>query len=591
MSSQRSRKKACACLPNRRQVLGMMASTSLLPLIEDPLKALITGMADGLISKAQAAENPSAPPPRNYIYVGIAGAPARWFFDLPFFPYSATTPGMIANSNVNTNFNAAGVPEYRRIAITKGGETLYMPYLWASTIPTAAGGEVPMGNLLENMLMIRGIHSPIDGHAGNHYLQLQPQTGGPSLGGLVADASTKPIPAVRVDSEFWSAYKSPRGIGQVNLYGFPIFSNPTAPPPTNPLGQLLSPFNKTSDNLPASYLSRRQAMDLSIRRVLDTAALYAKSNVPGASALYSLRGKAETLIRDGIGNVASEYSTLYAKYRSLITRCAQGVNPGAGRLSPMLGITDRPVAPSSDPFANSFYNHVEVVTAVNPDLRTLLQDSSTPIALAESMAVAEYLIKNGYSSSVTCGLNLFVMGMNCMVAANRAPLTAEMNRLSLDSHGNGAYVDLILSSFVWRSVAACLNELITQLKAANLWNETVIQLSTEFGRKPREVAVGSDHGIESGSVSVFSGAINKPFVVGDTQIAADPSLTLYQGTWGYGAENDVGGGKARLTQGYAASTIAHLLRVKTPTPNNLTLLQELANGGVQLTYLGKAKEV
>lgn len=556
------------CNLSRRKALGVLGACGAMPFLQDPIEVLVNGLIEGLIVDAQAAT--AGMPPRKYVYIALNGGPARWVFDNPLQPYAGTLAVNPA-PQVKTRVNASGRLEYATTSVTRAGVTLQMPWLWTARIPTADGGTVPMVELLDNMLMIRGVNLLIDGHGPNAQKQLRPVPSGGSLNGLVADASDAPLPAVGMPGGSISAFKSKKGVGLA--YSGDLYAT------SDPLRVLLGPFNRGTD-VPAEYLGRRQAMEVAVNRALAKLGEYAQSGAPGAENLVQLRSKAEALIKQGIGDVRAEYVRLLNKYQALISRCA-----AAAQLSdpanPMTipGVTDR-VTPHSG---------LNVVGGITPqsgmhdrilrntDLRTLISPA-TDTGLAAGFAVTEYLLLNGLTSTTVFGSS----GTQDVYFENSSsrdtPTVIDPPRsgiITFDEHYVGSYVSFFVNSFFYRATAACIRELITQLKAKNLFNETVIQLGGEFGRNPRSNESGSDHGWMADSTSLFSGAINRPMVLGNTRIEGAEHGA---GSWGRAAKVKVDGSEQELTIGHKTSTICHLLRVKPILTNNSPLIVETASG-------------
>ncbi|MEK6773672.1 MAG: hypothetical protein AABY64_07010 [Bdellovibrionota bacterium] len=361
-----------------------------------PMQLLINGLVDGLVNKAYAQSVNTNLPPRNYLYLMMGGGIPRWQWDQPLVPYESNTSIIQSNqrlSHVFTRFTDNGGtyerPYYATKTITRNGVTLNMPHIWGNSIPTANGGSVPMENLLDNMLMMRSFDGLIDFHAEAQSIQIRPSGSAPSLDGLVADRSKKPLPA----ASFGGAdnFRSGKGAGIATCNG------------NDALNQLMSPFARSgdynpfqqgktvNDGLSSTFLSRRDAIDLAVKNALTQLGSVAKSRYPGSEALYSVRNLAEPLIKQGITNLLPVYTGLVAKYKALITRVASVGMPG---------ITDKSVSTSNlapESGNEAKYNGYKIQTMIpdiievrNPNLASIIQASTNITELAESFAVAEY---------------------------------------------------------------------------------------------------------------------------------------------------------------------------------------------------------
>lgn len=557
---------------SRRQALGMLTAAAAASTAFDPVRMLIEGLVDGLLNKAQAGGSQ----PRNYLYVAFPSGPCRWHWDLPLCPYSGlNNPNYVyptASLNpglVNKFKNPTGIDmEYGTVVVTapKSGVKLRMPYLWSLNIPTSGGGWAPMVNLLDNMAFLRGIES-LDGHGDSQLIQLRPKPGAPSIDGAVTDQSTRAVPSLAL-LDAPNVYMSGKGIGNVRV-------SDVSNSGTGPLGRILAPFDRNSfDNYGAGYLSRREAMESAMNRAMDALGAAARARNPGAETLWASRATAENYLKKGLGDVSTIYTTLYNKYRALIYRCAA---EHAKSLTPF--ITDRPLVWSQLP-----PDLIQGMGSYVPSLQqTYGYDSATGPetglrGLAESFAIAEYLFTQGYTSAITASCT----AIDGLKVSGYTPY-------GWDEHGSGAIVSLVNSNFLFRGVAACLYEFTSVLKQNSIFDETIIHLGGEFSRSPRNDLKGSDHSPNGNAISLISGAIKAPFVIGDTrpQEAGDPD---HAGNYGVGKPIQLDGGLRQPTAGNQASTIAHLLRVKSPTPNDASMLYDGAGGIVPTVELARQEE-
>ncbi len=540
-----------------------------------PLNVLISSLVEEIW---QAARAEGRTKPRNYLHLNLPGGPCRWFFDLPLLPYS-NSGELISDPQIVTRINVEGQPEYHTAPITVKDVTLNMPTLWSSEIPTPSGAWIPMAKLLENMIMIRGVNMQADGHPPNNFKQVRPVQGMPSLTGLVADASDKPIPAVGGSRATpYSVYKSGKGIGQVVV---PDFHSET-----NPLAKILGAFDAKGDKLPEGFVSRRQALSGALDQAMVSLGNYAKSSEPGAENLFALRSRAEKLVRQGLGDLETAYGSLLQKYKGLIEQC---------KTRNVVGVNDQPILGSAFPrlASRTVMAGSGRVIVNNADLRDLITGDSRIDELAEGCAVAEYLLLQGYSSTVLWGPSgVDGMDFHDLATVETDAGGNETGQTSLgipqivgnmvnDEHFSGNAISLVGNSFLFRAIAACLYELISVLKGAGLFSETVIQIGAEFSRIPRKDFGGSEHGWMANCTSLFSGAVNKPMVLGN--IASDGSDGVFnprKTTWGKSAPVEVDGAVQILTIGHSTSTIAQLLHVAPPLPSNGTLIFENPSTGL-----------
>lgn len=543
----------------RRQALGICTAAAAAAVSFDPVRALIHGLVDGLTNKAQAGTST----PRNYLYVAFPFGPNRYHFDLPLAPYaglnnpSYTYPTGSMNPGMVTAFNGTGTTaSYKSVVVQAptSGTKLRMPQIWGWTIPTVGGTWIPMATLLDHMIFIRGITS-LDGHIDSQLLQIHPRAGAPTLDGAITDQSTRAVPALALSGSP-NIFSSAKGIGNVRLEAISVQDNP--------LQKILAPFDRSSDRLANTYLNRRQAMDVAISKAMDALGEAARLRNPGAQALWSNRSTAESMIRRGLGDVSSVYSTLVNKYQGLVAQCAN-----EHLLRRAVGVTDRDLI-----YANFPADQIQAdVSPFNPTVHEIFSADLVQPArgtqlkgLAESFAIAEYLFLQGYSSAVTAGCT-GISGLNVSGYAS----------WGWDEHGTGSAISMIMNSFAFRGVAACLYEFTRSLKAGGIFDETVIHLGGEFSRAPRIDMKGSDHSPNGNAISLICGAIKQPYVIGNTK-AEDTGDPLHKGNFGIGDATDLDGGRRVPSAGNQASTLAHLLRVNSPSPNDASMLYDGSNG-------------
>src|SRR4051812_6158229 len=94
------------CFAGRRRTLAMLSSGAA-TLACNPLHALMSGLVEGIIQKAQAeALSGEAPPPRNYVYLHIGGGANRYFWDSPLAPYAGMS--FSRQANISSGFAPNG---------------------------------------------------------------------------------------------------------------------------------------------------------------------------------------------------------------------------------------------------------------------------------------------------------------------------------------------------------------------------------------------------------------------------------------------------------------------------------------------------
>ena len=245
-------KKAPTALLTKRQLLSFMGVTSGMYLARNPMLFLLQSMIDGMINRAVASEG-GGTSPRNYVFIGLPGAPSRWQFDqlLKADPNST----YVANGSVATAITSSGASNsssYKTDNFASGGKTFALPPIWNTNVATSAGLR-PAHELLSNALFIRGCDLKQDGHPTNYVRQVRTNGGGSSLSGLVADNSTTTIPAV--SNLAFGTYSSLIGTPEVQLTT------------GNPVSELMSPFNGFSNVGFRQNAALKQAVDVALQAI------------------------------------------------------------------------------------------------------------------------------------------------------------------------------------------------------------------------------------------------------------------------------------------------------------------------------------
>ena len=161
-------------------------------LFSHPLGILFDTIVRGALNSAYAESMGTKP--RRYIQIFQSGAPERWMFDLFLTPYSNSNFSPFPH--LGTRYTAVN-GRYEGLqysTITKKG--IQVPPLWQSPLASSSGGLRPMDELLENMLVVRGLDVGNSSHSGATALQFYPNATTKSITALASDASSAPIPAI-----------------------------------------------------------------------------------------------------------------------------------------------------------------------------------------------------------------------------------------------------------------------------------------------------------------------------------------------------------------------------------------------------------
>ena len=531
-------------------------------LYANPLKLLFATLAEEMIraSTAQALGITSDQKLINFVFFG--GLP-RWNMDLPLIPDQASAAKYVQNKTVGNAIDASGALVYQTCT-NSAFNGIQMPLLWSKSIPTPGGGKVPLANLAPNLLMAMGADFQIDSHPTCQRLQLQPVAGKPSFTGMIADRALTPVPSISYTGEetMNSCYLSGKGIPNLELRG----NN------SNILSSALTAFSGMSTVTEASNATVKAALG-NLYDAMGTDGALVNPFLPTS---YSQRKLTQTLMTDGfagLSSVLSGTSSLKSKYSDLITRSLIGTDSDIFlpfELSPLIG-------DGRSPKWQFEVNSSGTPLYVNMDFNSCFVNGTTSVSyLAASMAMAEYMMVNGYTSAA----NLVVGGVSAILDATG---TGSSRWLGLDFHRYGAIPQMAMTMKIIRAFYACLYELTQRLKtvkyagsSTSLFDQTLIQVTSDFNRSARNDLTGSDHGYNGSNISWVSGMISNCDLVGNIQADTE---TNYQGSWGKAAGVSGITGNQTLRMGNLASTVAAALGVPSPTPNDAAVyVKDAATG-------------
>lgn len=525
---------------SRRQFLSYAGSTSLVGLSASPAVALFSTILSGISQKAWAES--LGLEPRAFVQILEAGAPARWMFDSFLTPYSST--GFNPNPMIGTKFKNVGGRYIGTEYVTSAVKGIEAPLMWTHDVPAPGNSYRPMANLLDNLLCIQGITTRNSGHGSSQEWHWLPPGSNQSTSAYSADAASTPLPALNINAGSF-IFRSKANKTAINVYDN-----------GNMLSTLLDPFKKVGST---AFQTNRTALRAAYDGLMPGLDELARAGHPGAEALAQNRASALSLMETNFTNLGTEWTALQTKYQDLVNRAIY--NPSR----PLAGLNDLPIGEGGSG-AQLLYQ-IDTSSALNlhlsTDLRTAVDARTNVPRLAERFAFTEYVLRNRLSSSICFSVG----GIGPFVRQSDG---ASMESMQHDQHFTGVYPTTYFNILRHRAMAACLLELIEQLKSAQRFNDTVISLSGEFNRNPLSNLTGSDHGFTGKSIALYSGAFNGPLIVGN--LTNDDRL-------GWGAGGAIPQLGRQLTLIDSAVTLAHLLRVP-PAFTSTNSVVTLGSGGL-----------
>jgi len=531
----------------RRELLSLLTRGGLLSVTRSPLALFVSAIAPSLLVREAFGASNSI---RKWVDVRAFGAPPRWVFDLFLNPLNQQN--YISNPHVGTRYVESGGRYTDVEYATFSHSGIQVPWMWQFPLPKSGGGTRPMTDLLAYMLQIRGIHTESPAHAASEHKHFLVSGAVQSAPALTADSSDAPFPAIiyRTNGPY---FKSKENLVPSVYFG------------ANLLESLMEPFLKsTTDNSVAMRSALRDYLN-AVSLEVNTQAI---SSHPGFQISTSAMKNAAEIMQIAVSNLAADWQALFAKYSDLINRT---LRPQTA----LPGINDKPIGITG---TRGMEYSAESVIQNHPDLRTMVDSSTTVRNMAELFSLGEYMLMNDLSDSITLGSSDLIQ--------LKASDGKSFNH-NHDEHGSGKMTSLLMNTLYYRCHAACLLELISQLQTKNLFENVVIRNGSEFNRSPRGNGTGSDHGFEAASMAFYSGSIRGPCIIGNIQAQG---RTNYPGSWGIRApvgSNNPNLNGVYLNFGHTLSTIATMLKVPSPITSRDPLVTETVNGIVPAIEKGK----
>lgn len=520
-----------------------------------PYERFANSLVESFIKKAYA-EDANQIPSRYYVNVFFPGGPARFVFD-HWMRTANSDPMMNFNPMVATAYTSAGGrvtgTEYK----TMNYNGVLVPHLFSQSVNTSMG-NFNLSQFLNHMLVMRGFASGLDGHIFNLTTQMAPVGGISSMSALGADISKRPFEVVQFPNRGgYHKFDSQKGKAINVLNG------------ETPLKTLFEGLLPSAGELQrASSLKARNIA--AYERAQSQLKALSQMDSTGSKTLKASLENARVLLKKGVGDIDSYWTTSVNRYRNIINAAVRTTN--------IPGISDQAIIPvAGNP--NWVYNLRGSQPDLHPDqdLRSAIPGLSIG-GLAENLALAEFMIRGDYASSAEVHMDAGLNGVNIrsaaggMVSGSHEP----------DMHSTGSMPALLMMNCFYRGVLAGVAEFSQRLQSqrtslgTNAWEDTVMHFVGDFTRIARLDGAGSDHGFHQLGTSAISGSFaNGPFVTGN--ILKGDANGYYGGTVGTATQIDNYNIKGAPGPVFASSQIAELLRI----PDNP--FKNLANPVVKLS--------
>jgi hypothetical protein len=474
-----------------------------------------------------------------YVHLSFIGGPPRWCFDLPLTPAGKTAANFMPGG-FGTVIHPGASPsvEYVVQKHTAGTSTLYLPPVWNMKL-----AQQDFSSLLPNTCFIRGMHMEIDNHIISNQRQTSPIVGGYTIGGVVADRSERPIPAVADPSGSFGQllFKSQKHL----MYSAINYAQSAT---VNPISTMLSPFKNYFANRAVHTADRARLQ----QQALEQFENYATERGLATSSLSAMYDGAMDLIEANIFDLAGKWSSTIAKYNGIMQ---EALVPKKGSLP---GLFDKAIAPTSSPMFR--FTRTDDLVKVG-DVRDVIQPGLASAHFAENFAIAEILI-----DKVTANFDL---AFSTLTGLNSGS-SVKYNHIH-DQHFIGSVLSTLVTTLYYRAFLGCLTEFVGSLKKKGIFERTVIHISSEFNRTPLTDGSGSNHGYMGSNATLVSGMIGEMTCVGNIQKADYASN--YKGTFGIAKPFVSDGFNRPIQVNDVALTITSMLGVDSIVTNGRSLLK------------------
>ena len=525
----------------RKFIVGAGAGVLSLSSIDLFTSAFLQGLVESV--QAQSME----PNEKIFLNFWLGGGIARWMWDLPLRPNGISDYYVqnIMMKNCLVNNNGKTELDFK---LDKHGDYYINPF-WQGDVPSSSGGLRPAKELLDNMLIIRGISALSDGHRQNTKYVNRPGSCRFSLSGMASDHGNSFLPAIQTKGADFG-HLAPSGTSILNLEVGP-----------DVLSKMFSAFKGIRANSDFASSMLHSKIDELLKHIASQRNTKEKNSL---ELLLKDKEKTVKLFDQQFGDLTAVYDTLFQKYKNLITRSFNE--------SSIPGIDDITIHPENHTRFNVDYK-IPVDCTLNSGINTETHVDS----MAHSFAIAEYCIANSITNSLTleCGAIYNITYANHYPKGKTEKAGPFTKRIVLDSHFLGSLSTVYFMGIYLKAYTACILEMKDFLKANNKWDKTVIYNSSEFGRNPRREESGSDHGWRGSSESIVSGMIPSLQIMGNIK-ADPPDHKTGGGHWGVAANVSELNNRP-INRGNVSSTICTMLNIPLIAKNDQSLVS-MVNG-------------
>lgn len=499
---------------------------------------------------------------QNYIQINLYGGPSRWVFDSLLTPYDND---FFPTPMVGTQFSDdLGNMSYK----TKKISGINFPSLWSDKI-SGQRGPIGFENLIDNTIFIRGVDTKASGHPQASTKTVRPNSAGDSLHGIISDNSSSPLSSIIMGSNpvTRSFQSQKRGAVQVDIGQRKMFEG------------IFRNFHVKTDN--PNKLINEALKILNVNKGKNSQ--YVKSLTESSELLF-----------DDFERFNSEYLHLLKKYEQLVKMTLHDLNiPGVNDFK-LPGLKESDIRKNQNVMDKFGRYKLDYQTMFfGNDLRDNLKNVHLGF-IPKQFALMEFMITNGLSNSFLISTpkemgdllynvenrNNFLLSSFDNGSKNKT--RDEVININMDTHDTGSIMGLVSTSMFFKGLSSCLSEFISVLKRKELFEKSLIHITSEFERIPEKDLHGSAHNEKSHTSTFLSGKIKSPSVHGNIFIGDKEMGTI-------GTSAPIKEIKRELNQDDIAETITGLLNIPSPVRRSEKIIKEV--NGKWVAQLPKAKNL
>lgn len=462
-----------------------------------------------------------------------------------------------------------------------------MPSLLENKIPSLNGQSVKISELFENALIIRGCNMNKDGHDTNSKVLESSREGKVSLGGRISEISKRPFSAISVNGTqadlykgVISSFKTSEGVSATNC-------RDTDESYIEQVLELFKNDQEINSEKSISNFFKKLSEELKDRSSYQYEKIKKISKLPFDKIYKDFKESTNKYLKL-IETAHSKY-----KIKNINDHSIKGVSfPAEFKLNK---------EGSTDPLDYMGKFQLLDNILVEEDLNTIFENIDYK-RLAQRFALSEVSLKYKLTNvlilnidpfenitvknaapigAITHTVNDKFITFNCSTEKRFSTSEDKALEFTNDAHYIGTLPTLIGYSKIYQLFSTCLYEFQRELKRLELFDKTLIHITSEFERSPQRNQAGSDHGWQGHTSTLISGLIKSFNVIGSIKESSSNILKDHYCTWG---EADYHKGlKRQMRYGDIVTTIADIFNISS-TEGGISLIKRDSKGLIKTKF-------